>query len=168
MLHNYFIDMRKILSFLSVLLIGILPLQSAERDDFDKVVDFSLSIKEISTLVKKPDFDVAKHGKIVIFDGSVATVTILDKNPESFVAELEIVGGEWQGLESVVLYRVYVYVQGPEFARRLPERPPTAPGESVISQNDHALIVGNIADVYTDEKGNRFAVVLAHYVRIIP
>jgi hypothetical protein len=144
-----------------------LTLNAIEKESFDKTVDFSLNLKQISTLVLDPNFNLDKYERFVIFDGSVSSITIIDPAPESFVAEIEIVGGEWKGLEQVVLYRVFVYVQGPEFAKRLPERRPRDPDPNHINLNEHALVAGQIADVYTDEKNNRFAVIVAHYLRII-
>ncbi len=138
-----------------------------ERPDFDKIVDFSLTLKDIVSLVKKPDFNPEKYGKILIFDGSVSTITLVEKNPASFSAELVVVNGEWKGTEDVSLFQSFVYAEGPEFAKRLPERRPKEPGPGLISQNDHVLVVGRIADVYVDEKGNRFPVIVAYYIRVM-
>lgn len=138
-----------------------------ERPDFDKIVDFSLTLKDIVSLVKNPNFNPDKIGKVLVFDGSVSTITVVDKNPASFSAELVVVDGEWKGTEDVLIYQSFVYAEGPDFAKRLPERKPKNPGPELISQNDHVLVVGRIADVFVDEKGNRFPVILAYYIRVM-
>lgn len=160
--------MKKILLFLSILLVSLVPLFPGPGDSFDKAVDFSLDLKRISALVKDPAFKVSRVSRSVIFDGSVAAITILEPDPGSFTAELEVIGGEWSSLDTVSLHRVYVYVQGPDFARRFPGKGPSPGRENLIGLNNHVLVVGEIVDIYADEGGNRFAVILARHVRVIP
>ena len=159
--------MKKILSVLTIAAAFLLPLHPVDKAAFDRTVDFSLGIREISGLVRDPNFDLSDFGLVLIFDGSVAGITILDEDPTDFLAELEVIGGEWQGTETVSLFRVYVYVQGSDFFSRLGEASAPAAGPRAIFPNDHVLVAGNIADVYTDETGERFAVILAHYIRTL-
>jgi len=165
---NYAGRMKKFLPVLSLFLVSLSPLFPEPGDLFDKAVDFSLDLKGISALVKNPAFTPSRVSRAGVFDGSIASITVLEPEPGNFLAELEVIGGEWKSLESVSLYRVYVYVQGPEFAARLPRRAPAEGSKDIIGLNNHALVVGGIADVYTDEKGDRFAVILARHIRIIP
>lgn len=66
--------------------------------------------------------------------------------------------GEWEGTEQIHLYRAFVYVQGPEYASVL---------SSTIQLNDAVIIVGSIEEVYTDEQGNRYPILLAVAIRKI-
>lgn len=159
--------MKKFLVLLVSLGFSLHVLPAFDRAKFDGVVDFSVTLKELTVLVKNPTFNPESFSKILIFDGSIATITYMDKEPASFSAELEIVNGEWKGTETVELFKSFIYVGGPGFAKRLPVRRPKELPPDIISLNDHVLIVGRIVDVYVDEKQDRFPVVEAFYVRVM-
>ncbi|MDR1932136.1 MAG: hypothetical protein LBQ57_04835 [Spirochaetales bacterium] len=158
-------------AILLLLFSGIaLTLASLEKKDFDRIVDFSLDIKGISKIVQAPGFNPAAHGRAVIFDGSVAGILVFNPDPAEFMAEIEVAGGEWEGLENVSLFRVFVYVLGPDFAGRL-ETPDSgsAARADAITMNCRLLIAGSLDSVYTDEAdGKNYAIILAHYIRVIP
>jgi hypothetical protein len=141
---------------------------SLEKKDFDKIVDFSLDIKGISRIVQTPGFDPGSHGRVVIFDGAVNGILVMNPDTDGFLAEIEVAGGEWEGLDTISIFRVFVYVMGPDFARRvLAESPEEAP--DAITRNARVLVAGSIDSVYTDEAdGRNYAVILAHYIRVIP
>jgi hypothetical protein len=129
-----------------------------EPDALLKVLDVSLDLKGIVRLVESPHFHPSTYKKYVLFDGSISAITILASDPEQFTAELEVVNGEWEGTEQIHLYRAFVYVQGPEYASVL---------SSTIQLNDAVIIVGSIEEVYTDEQGNRYPILLAVAIRKI-
>lgn len=141
-----------------LLLILPLSLFSLEPDALLKVLDVSLDLKGIVRLVESPHFHPSSYKKYVLFDGSISAITILESDPEQFTAELEVVNGEWEGTEQIHLYRAFVYVQGPEYASVL---------SSTIQLNDAVIIVGSIEEVYTDEQGNRYPILLAVAIRKI-
>jgi hypothetical protein len=148
----------------ALLLSGIaLTLPSLEKKDFDKIVDFSLDIKGISKIVQDPRFDPAAHNRVLVFDGSVAGILVLNPDPAEFMAEIEVAGGEWEDMDSVSLFRVFVYALGPQFASRID-------GEAAdITRSSRVLVAGVIDSVYTDEAdGKNYAVILAHHIRLIP
>ncbi|GEM_PF-1957328 len=121
-----------------------------------RILDLSLDLKGAMQLVGKPDFNPAAFRKFILLDGSVAGITILEQNPTNFTAELELVQGEWIGTEEVKLYRAYVYAQGPSFASLL---------SSSIKANDYVLVIGSIEEIYTDDGGVRYPVILAFSIR---
>jgi hypothetical protein len=83
------------------------------------------------------------------------------------MAEIEVAGGEWEGLDKVSLFRVFVYALGPDFARRIADDSENAP--DAITRNTHLLVTGSIDSVYTDETdGQNYAIIVAHYIRVIP
>jgi hypothetical protein len=140
-----------------------LTLPSLEKKDFDEIVDFSLDIKGINKIVQDPKFTPAAHSRTLVFDGSIASILVLDPNPEEFMAEIEVAGGEWEDMDKVSLFRVFVYALGPQFAARIT-------GEAAdITRNSRVLVAGVIDSVYTDEKdGKNYAVILAYHIRLIP
>jgi len=121
-----------------------------------RILDLSLDLKGAMRLVGKPDFNPTSFRKFLLLDGSIAGITILEKNPTNFTAELELVQGEWIGTEEVKLYRAYVYAQGPSFASLL---------SSSIKANDYVLVIGSIEEIYTDDAGVRYPVILALSIR---
>ena len=132
-----------------------------EKKDFDKIVDFSLDIKGISNIVQDPRF--TPGSRAVVFDGSVANILVHSPDPEDFVAEIEVAGGEWEAADSVSLFRVFVYALGPEFAERI-----NGPGAD-IGRSSRLLVTGVIHSVYTDENdGKNYAVIEAYHIRVIP
>jgi hypothetical protein len=150
----------------SCLALSVLP--SLEKKDFDKIVDFSLDIKEISRIVQAPGFDPRAHSRAVIFEGAVNGVLVLNPDPAEFLAEIEVAGGEWEGLDRISIFRVFVYVMGPDFARRITGNPEEKAGDA-IARNARVLVAGSIDSVYTDEgDGKNYAVILAHYIRVVP
>jgi hypothetical protein len=153
--------MKKAIFIVLFLCFTLFFLSAIEKKDFDGVVDFSLDIKTISEIVQDPNFDLSAYDRALIFDGSVAGIQVINPDPAEFMAEIEVIGGEWEGLEKVSLFRVFVYALGPEFAGRL-----SSPDS--IARHNHVLVAGTIADVYEDETGSLYAVILAHYIRVIP
>jgi hypothetical protein len=139
-----------------------LALASLEKKDFDKIVDFSLDIKGISKIVQDPRFNPGVYNRALVFDGSVAGILVLNSDPAEFMAEIEVAGGEWEGMDNVSLFRVFVYALGPQFAPRIA-------GEAAdITRNSRVLVAGVIDSVYTDEAdGKNYAVILAHHIRLI-
>ncbi|MCX7786749.1 MAG: hypothetical protein N2442_03520 [Spirochaetes bacterium] len=148
---------RNLLS-ICILLGSRILLYGAElpKTQLSRVLDLSLDLKGVVQLVRKPDFNLPSFQKFLLLDGSIAGITILEKNPTNFTAELELVQGEWIGTEEVKLYRAYVYAQGPSFASLL---------TSSIKANDYVLVIGSIEDIYTDDAGTRYPVILAHSIR---
>ncbi len=137
---------------------GVLLLEGAEPQaaQLSRILDLSLDLKGVVQLVEKKEFNPASFKKFVLIDGSIAGITILEKNPANFTAELELVQGEWIGTEEVKLYRAYVYAQGPSFASLL---------SSSLKANDYVWVIGNLEDVYTDDAGGRYPVIVALSIR---
>ena len=159
MVHNE-ATMKK--TFFALLLSGLaLNLASLEKNDFDKIFDFSLDIKGIYKIVQDPSFNPSGK-RAVIFDGTVAGILVLNPEPDEFIAELEVAGAEWEA-EEVSLFRVFVYALGPEFAGQIDSE------DAQIRRNTRLLVIGVIDSVYTDEAdGKKYAIILAHHIRVIP
>lgn len=127
-----------------------------KEGQLSRLLDLSLDLKGVVQLVQKPSFDPASFRKFVLLDGSIAGITVVERNPANFTAELELVQGEWIGTEDVKLYRAFVYAQGPSFASIL---------STTIKSNDYVLVVGSIEEIYTDDAGVRYPVILALSIR---
>jgi hypothetical protein len=133
-------------------------------DAFDGVVDFSMTTKRLHGLIETEPWEEIDNNRFFILQGSVASTTVLDPNPDSYFALVELVDSEWIGLEQIGIYRVQVLLTGPEFAALVPARMPRDPGPEIIQTNDELLVVGRFGILeFTD--GSQLPVVQAYHIR---
>ena len=101
---------------------GAVMLPALSRGDFDRVVDFSVTLKTLAAVAegKAP----LPTGKMLLLSGTVSDVNILNKDERAFKVRIELITGEWIGLEDVKAYACYVEFSGPEFFKVFPARPP--------------------------------------------
>jgi hypothetical protein len=125
------------------------PLYAFDRQDFDRVADFSVTIKTLAGL-SEPG---ALSGRLLLLDGTVASMQFLDPEEASFVVELELAGGEWIGTEDVKIYLCRVRFRGPEYFRLFPRRAPRSPGPAQIVPNDRILVLARLAGKARAEDG---------------
>jgi len=138
--------------FILALLLGFpLCLSAFDRRDFDRVADFSVTLKSLAGLSESQARRLG--GRLLVLDGTVAYLQFLDPEQASFAVELELVGGEWVGTEDVKIYRCRVRFNGPEFFRRFPRRTPRDPTPEQIVLDDHLLVVARLAGRTTAEDG---------------
>lgn len=159
----------KNLAFPVVMLIvvgAIVP--AVEPEEFYNVVAYDATLKSLTVTIAEEGPEALDTERIHLLDGLVSEVTVIDPNPESFLAELILVNGEWQGLDEVEMYQAYVYLEGPEFAERVPERAPREPTEDMILPNQRLLVAARIVDVYYDEQNRGFPVAMGFQVRKLP
>ena len=141
-----------LLLYSTSMLYGLEP----QEGQLSRLLDLSLDLKGVVKMVQQPNFNLSSFRKFVLLDGSIAGITVLDRDPANFMAELELVQGEWIGTEDVKLYRAFVYVQGPSFASII---------STAIKSNDYVWVVGSIEEIYTDDAGVRYPVILALSIR---
>ncbi len=161
--------MKRALSAVVVLLgfflVPVGSLFAANQDAFDANVDFSMNIREIDTLVSQNQEKKIDPNKYLILNGTVESIDIIQGDEANFVALVELVSGEWVGLEKVTLYQVFVVLSGPEFYRRIPAQPPQNPGPDIIKKDDQLLVVGKFADVGQMPDGKYVAVINGLHAR---
>jgi hypothetical protein len=153
-------------ALLAVLVSAVLP--AVEPQEFYDVVAYEETLKSLTLTIAEEGPEALDTERIHLLDGLVSEITVIDPNPESFLAELILVNGEWQGLEEVEMYQAYVYLEGPEFAERVPERAPREPSEDMILANQRLLVAARIVDVYYDEQDRGFPVAMGFRVRKLP
>jgi hypothetical protein len=79
--------------------------------------------------------------RFLLLDGTVTNILVLDSNEESYLVQVELVSGEWIGLDEVRSYSCWVLFSGPRFANVFPARVPRNPPPGVIASNDTILVV---------------------------
>jgi len=147
---------------LAVALVLASPLCAFDRQDFDRIADFSVTIKTLAGLSEAG----ALSGRLLLLDGTVASVQF--EPPESpFAVELELAGGEWIGTEEVKIYLCRVRFRGQEYARRFPRRTSRAPGPGEIVVNDRILVVARLAGRAQAEDGTPLWVLEGLHVRAL-
>lgn len=148
---------------LAIALVLASPLYAFDRQDFDRVVDFSVTIKTLAGLAEAG----ALSGRLLLLDGTVASMQFLEAGESSFAVELELAGGEWIGTEDVKIYLCRVRFRGQEYARRFPRRAPRAPGPGEIVVNDRILVVARLAGRAKAEDGTPLWVLEGLHVRAL-
>jgi hypothetical protein len=156
---------RPVLLLASVLLLNAALIPALSRADFDRVVDFGVTLKLLSAAA---DGTAAlPGGRMVILSGTVSDVTIVDKEPSTFKARIELTTGEWIGLEDVKAYSCYVDFSGSEYVKVFPARPPRQAVAGVIVNNTRVLLVGRVIDIVSTPTGGRHVRLEGAYIRAI-
>ncbi len=132
--------MRKLMAF--ALLMTATVALPAIPGELERVIDFDVSISTLSELVQTGQYDRIDTERHFILEGVVASIQVFDPEPDSFQALIEVVSSNWVGVERIEVHRVYVLVEGPQYAERLPERVPADPDPRIIRTNQRLLVVG--------------------------
>lgn len=143
--------MKTILLVLVLALAVPLALGAYDRADFDRVVDFSVTIQSLDGLTEAQGRALAS--RVLLLDGTVASLQFLDPEEDTFAVEVELVAGEWVGLEDVKMYRCRVRFEGREFFRQFPRRAPKNPSAEQVRVHDRLLAAARIARRTTDAEG---------------
>jgi hypothetical protein len=133
--------MKRAIGAVLVLLIWAPAAFSIDAGDFDAVADFSVTIKTLSQLDEATAAAYGLMDRFLLLDGTVTNKLVLDSNEESYLVQVELVSGEWIGLDEVRSYSCWVLFSGPRFAGVFPARVPRDPPPEVIADNDKILIV---------------------------
>jgi hypothetical protein len=131
---------RAIGAFL-VLMIWAPTAFAIDTGDFNEVVDFSVTVKTLSQLDEASATAYGLMDRYLLLDGTVTNILILDANEESYLVQIELVSGEWIGLDEVRSYSCWVLFSGPRFADVFPARVPRNPPPGVVEANQTVLIV---------------------------
>ena len=161
--------MNRLLVIAATFLLAALPGSGIDQAEFDQTVAFSLSLEEMHRQLQENAQELLSEEKAVVLDGVVASVTVLSQDQNNFQALVELVNGEWQGLEEVVMYRTYVVLHGTEFYNRIRSRENREPKGPRIQANARVLVAGRIANIVRgEEEGSLIPVVEGFHVRDLP
>ncbi len=157
--------MRRVLLLLLCILSAGLALGQSGPDAFDPAalvdgffatVDGDITLEEITDALNAAGPDAVDPTRIYLLTGQVAAVTYLDPTPDPavFWVELEIVGGRWDGLENVRIFRAFVNVYDPFYAELIPETPPRDSSEGLVVAGTEVLISALYLDATPLDDGN--------------
>ena len=148
-----------------LLLAGTVILPALSRADFDGVVDFSVTLKTLAAVADGTA--PLPGGKMLVLSGTVSDVNIISKDQASFRVRIEVITGEWIGLEDVKAYACYVDFSGPEFFKVFPARAPSQANPDVIALNSRVMLVGRAVSITTTPLGEKRVLVQGAYIRTI-
>jgi hypothetical protein len=153
--------------FLSVLFFNILLFSIfSEAADLESVFNLNMSLKELSH--STPDLldSLILSEKYIIIDGTISSITEIERSDNNLILDIHILNGEWVGLEKVEVYKCIVNVSGLEWGNRFPKRKPREITEELILTNNQIMVIGKVSD-YVLENSTIIAVVNAEYIRRI-
>jgi hypothetical protein len=148
-----------------LLLVGPALLPALSRADLERVIDFSVTLKTLATAADSGAPIPA--GRTVLLSGTVSDVNILNKDQAGFKVRIELITGEWIGLEDVKSYSCYVEFTGSEYFKVFPVRAPRQANRDLVTLNSRVLVIGRVLDVGATPLGARRVVVDGAYIRSI-
>ena len=135
------------------------------RADFERVVDFSITLKDLAAVADGQAR--LQSGKLVILSGTVSDVNVIGKDEASFRVRIELITGEWIGTEDVKSYACYVDFSGPEYFQVFPARPPRTPTPGIVAIDSRVIVIGRPAEVTKTPLGESRVVVEGMFVRTV-
>jgi hypothetical protein len=126
----------------ALLACGLLsPLATAQtRAAFDRIVDFSVTLKTVSAAAAG---EVAlPANRLLLLEGSISEIVVLDDRPETWKVRVELMAGEWLGVDEVRGYRCWVTFAGPDYADVFPAEVPDEPSPDYLPLHARVLVLG--------------------------
>jgi hypothetical protein len=159
--------MRRTLPALAsvLLLLGSANLPALSRADFDRIVDFSTTLKDLAAAADGRE--ALPAGRVLVLSGTVSDVNIVSKDEASFRVRIELITGEWIGLDDVKSYACYVEFSGPEYFKVFPARPPRTATPGIVSLNSRVVLVGGAQNVVSTPLGEKRVLVQGMHIRVI-
>lgn len=132
----------------------------------DRMIDFGVTLKR---LCSEPSLvtSLQGSGKLVLLTGSVESRVVLNPEPADFSGLLYLIMGEWNGTESVAMYRCAALLEGERFANSIPVRRSRTVHPDEIPTNSMVLVMASVADTIEDELLGSIPLVRVEYLRII-
>lgn len=132
---------------------------------FRSAINLGVSLGDVSRATGDMETLQEMAERVLILDGTAASITVYSTDPADFYVELELVGGSWRGPDTVEVYSAYVVLDDPAFADRVAERVPRDPPPQLILRNDRVLIAGRLVSVAETPDGELVPVIQAFDLR---
>jgi hypothetical protein len=160
--------MKKILVLFVLILSVPLFLFSIDKAEFDGIVDFSITLDRLTGLLDRRGPQALPQDKIVVITGAISSLQIQNDGKEGeFLAELEVMDGEWVDMSRVKMYSSIVQLRGEAFQARIPVRRSRNPIANEISVNSEVMIVAKVVGTRTLYDGRVVPLLDALYLRTI-
>lgn len=119
----------------------------------------TVSLEDLARAATNPRQWQELQGKTLLLEGVAATVMVYTDETDQFYAEIELVGGAWQGVQEVSLFRAWLVLDSPAFSGRVAQRPPRSPSPGLIQRSSRVLAAVEPLEVYTQQDGTPVPVV---------
>jgi hypothetical protein len=150
---------------LALSLVVMAPAAAAlPRTDFDRL-DFSVTLKDVSAAAEGQR--QLPPGRIFLLDGTVTDMSFLDKEEASFRVRIELMSGEWIGLEDVKSYSCLVTFAGSEWSRVFPVKASRNPAPGAVVPNARVLVIARPLEITTRPGGARLMSLEGLGVRVL-
>lgn len=148
-----------------LLFIGLFPAHGQTSDflSADRI-NFDVTVQSLHEQAQQMQIGPVADSDMFVLDGHAASVTIVPVDDGTFLAEVEIVTGSWQGLQRVILHRVIVQADE-QFESRVSARPVAQPDPGMIVSGIELLVAGRLVEIRRDLTGRRVPVVQADRIR---
>jgi hypothetical protein len=140
-------------------------LAALSRADLDRVLDLSVTLKTLSAAADGSA--PLPSGRMFLLSGTVSDVSILDKDEATFRVRIELITGEWVGMEDVKSYACYVEFSGPEYFKVFPARPPRNAAHGTVVLDSRVMVMGSAQGVTTTPLGEKRVRVQGAYIRVL-
>lgn len=97
------------LSFLPLLAIG------AQELSLKAPIEYVIDLNTLYQAAQSGDDSTIPRDRLLILVGDIGSRNVIEDEEDSFLAELELVGGHWEGEESIELYRASILFDGVEY-----------------------------------------------------
>jgi hypothetical protein len=135
-----------IISLLVMVFFNTGALFAAPAPDFDKIADFSITLKKLNKMASENDLSGIK-GRYLVLDGALSSFSVIDKDPENYTVELLLVNGEWEGVSYVHIFRSVIRLKGKEYVNMFPARRKKRGTGSEIPLNSGLIILAKLNNV---------------------
>ncbi|AFG38797.1 hypothetical protein [Spirochaeta africana] len=99
-----------------MVLLAVCAAQAASFSELQSLLDTDSSIEQLAKALEDPDFDPTADGRLLLLNGTAASITVIDDSAEYFEVLVEIAVGRWTDEEDVQLYRGYAAFFDPAYA----------------------------------------------------
>jgi hypothetical protein len=109
------------------------------RAAFDAIVDFSVTLKTVSAAAAGEA--VLPADRLLLLEGSISEIVVLDDRPEAWKVRVELMAGEWIGVDEVRGYRCWVTFAGASYADVFPAEAPDEPSPEYLPLHARVLVL---------------------------
>lgn len=155
--------MKKIFIFL-FLISFLSSLYASPEDDFDKIADFGITLKNISAVIGSKGSGFLKD-RILILDGILSSFEVTDSTEAGYTAELTLINGEWDGPSEVYMYKSIAVFKGYEYSALFPAKKSRTKKNDPAELNSKVIVVCSFDTLRRDGKSGVIPVLKGHRIR---
>lgn len=153
---------RSVVPLISFLFfISAVSVSAVGPEGFDAVVEFGYTLKDLAD----PELSISLGDRFVVLNGAVASRQAFSGDPETYSAELELVSGEWIGMETVLIHRCILLLEGPSFFGTVPFGRTRVRGPNEVELNSDILVIARFEGYREWTDGSTVPVARALYLR---